>query len=390
MQADVADATDGRSPHVVTLLGLANDLLRRPWVLAALVLGSAIGSALVRVMQPRTYTAIASFVPETALPIGGGISLAALAVLGGAEPTVGASTTSSRATSLDAAPSPLPSVPPVKPLDAAYYWEVLHSRALLLTVAGSRFTIQTPTGERVGTAADLYDLPAGPAAARIEDAARKLDRELEVDYDVKTNVLTVGIRTFDPTFARAVTERVLAEVMATNRRVDDDRAQAKVGFLTRAVAVARGDLLAAQDELARFLASNRAYVGTSAVALEFRRRDTDVLEKRGHYAELALQLERAKLDRSRATQIISIIQRPETPPRPDSRGLVRATIAGAVGGLAVALLFLLTSGHLARLRGAGSDELRALESEWRAGRRRRAASRARRSTALPVAASEEG
>jgi hypothetical protein len=385
-QAVASDTAGGKSPHVVSLLGLSNDVLRRPWVFASLVVGCAIGSALVRLIQPRTYTSTASFVPESAIDLGergeAGLSLPVGA--GAIQPALGAVVPSSRLLSTGAVPARLASAPPVKPLDPGFYWDLLHSRALLVAVAGSRYAIETPVGVRVGTAADMYELPAGPGAARTEDAARRLDRELEVDFSIKTNVLTVRVRTFDPAFARAVVERMLTEVMATNRRMADDRAAAKIGFLARAVADARRDLVVAQDDFARFLASNRSYVPSSHVALDFHRRDAEVLESRRHFADLSLQLEQAKLARSRDLQVVSVVQRPETAAQPEPRGIARAAIAGGVGGLAVALLVLLTSGHLARLRAAGSVELQALALEWRTGRRRRAASPA------PASASTAG
>ena len=94
-----------------------------------------------------------------------------------------------------------------------------------------------------------------------------------------------------------------------------------------------------------------------------------------------LQLERAKLDRSRATQLITVVSRPEVPSRPDPRGVVRTTIAGAVGGGALAVLLVLTSAHLRRLRAAGSGDLAVLEAEWRAALRRRSRQRHASSTA---------
>ena len=393
MQTVVANSDGNESPHVVTLLRLSNDLLRRRWVLAALVMGCAIGAALVRLLQPRTYTSTASFVSETASPLSrpAGMGTPPLPTIGGTRLGRGVANSSSSLNRLGAPPTPLSSAPPVPPLDPGFYWRLLQSHALLVAVAGSGFRIPGPTGVRVGTAADLYELPAGPAAARIEDAARRLSRELAVDYSVTANVFTVRVRTFDPAFARAIVERVLEEVMATNRRMADARSEATLAFLGRAVADARGELLAMQNEFARFLSSNRAYVRSSPVALEFRRRDVEILEKRRQYADLALQFEQAKLDRSRATQIIRVVQRPEIPSRPDPRGVGRATVAGAIGGFAVALLALLTAGHVARLRAAGSDELRTLEREWRSGWRRRGATHARpgASAAVSMGSGEE-
>src|SRR5688500_10750029 len=171
------------------LLSLSNDVLRRAWAFAALMLGCAIGSALERLSQPRSYTASASFVTETGSQPSrrAEIGLPLLAAAVNAPSDIGSIMPYSRRPSLGGAPTPLASAPPVAPLDPGFYWTLLHSRALLVAVARGRFAIQTPTGVRVGTAADHYQLPAGPEGARIEDAARRLDRELEVTYSVESN-----------------------------------------------------------------------------------------------------------------------------------------------------------------------------------------------------------
>jgi uncharacterized protein involved in exopolysaccharide biosynthesis len=358
---------------------LCNDLLRRRWTVAVIVLCCAVGSALIRLAQPRTYTAKASFVPDVVQPVqSGGGTFSLVDGLGSAALRGG----SSRMARLGSAgiTSGLPASPTaLAPLDPAFYWTLLHSRELLLAVAGSRFTITTPTGTRFGSAADVYGLPPGPAAARLEDAASRLDRETEVTLDEQSGVLTLSVRTLDPQFARAATERMLDALVGQNRRMSDARGEAQVSNLARATLEARGALRFAQDEFARFLATNRAFVPASWLALEFRHRDAEVVEKRRQYSDLALQLERAKLDQSRATQLISVVERPETPSGPDPRGAARATAAAAVGGAALSVLIVLMSAHVRRLRAADFDELAALEDEWRAARqlarpRRRTAS----------------
>jgi len=255
-------------------------------------------------------------------------------------------------------------------LDPAFYEAALRSREVLMAVAASRFPIATPTGVRMGTAADFFQLPPDPALSRTEDAARRLLRHLEIRYDDRTDVLTVSVRTLNPVFSWAVAARLLDVLMERNRRMADSRAEAQVAFLTRVAADARQERTIAQNRLTAFLQANRSYVPASPLALTYRRLDSDVREKRQQHADLALQLERAKLDRSRATQLITVVSRPEVPSGPDPRGLLRMTIAGAVGGGALAVLLVLTSAQLRRLRAAGSGDLAVLESEWRAVLRR--------------------
>jgi uncharacterized protein involved in exopolysaccharide biosynthesis len=366
----LSDLADGAgSPHYVTLLGLCNDVLRGRWTFAAMVMICATAAAIFRWTMAPTYTANASFIPDAVQPLQSGNDLlSSLAVLGNGGSgtgTVRAAPTSSLR-SASAVPA---SGTSSEPLDPEFYWMLLHSRQLLVAVAGSPFTITTSTTTRSGTAADVYGLPPGPPDRRIEDAARRLEREIDVTYSEKSGILELSVRTLDPLFARAVAERLLDALLEQNRRMSDSRTVAQVVDLTRTTLEARRELGLAQEELARFLASNRAFVPASPLALEFHRRDADVVEKRSHYADLALQLERAKLDRSRATQLISVVERPETPTRPDPRGVLRTAIIGAIGGAALALLVILLRAHLRRLRAAGFDELAALAAEWRALRR---------------------
>jgi LPS O-antigen subunit length determinant protein (WzzB/FepE family) len=360
--SDLADRAS--PPHYVTLLGLCNDVLRGRWTIAVLVACCAIAPTVVRLVEPRTYTARASFVPDAVRPLEGAPApLSGLDLLGGAALQSG-SVRSLRPTS-GGLSSAVPNGPALEPLDTAFYSILLRSPAFITAIAGSQFTFAGPGGTRTGTAADAYGLPPGPTERRLDDAARRLAREIESTSNDSSVLVRLSVRTFDPQFARSATERVLDALLAQNRRMANARAAAQVADLTRATQEARSELTVAQTDFARFLASNRAFVDASAVALEFRRRDADVVEKRRHYAELALQLERARLDASRAGQLIAIVERPETPVRPDPRGVVRTFIIGGVGGGALAVLIVLIGAHLRRLRASGFDDLAALEAEWR-------------------------
>ena len=386
-----AQATDVNEPHFVTLLGLCNDLLRRRWASIAIVFCCAAASALFRLAQPRTYTAVASFVPDAVQPLRSGGDVPSAATLLGLGNTR-RRTFGSTDPIANVVPSALPPLATslVQPMDPSFYWRLLRSREILMGVAAERFSIGGPGAVRTGTAADIYRLPPGPALRRTEDAARRIGRSMEVTYTEQTGVLTLSVRTFDPSFAREIAEHTLDALPAQNRRMAESRGTAQVAFLARAADEARRELTTTQDELAHFLASNRAFVPASPLALEYRRRDADVLEKRRHYAELALQLERAKLDRSSARPTIAVVQRPETPAKPDPRGVLRGTILGMAGGIALTLLLVLTGEQLARLRASGFQGLSLLEAEWRTRGRSRRAARTGRPERLDVLAAAHG
>jgi uncharacterized protein involved in exopolysaccharide biosynthesis len=368
-------ASSEREPQYLTLLQLCNDVLRRRWTVAALVVFCGVGATLLALARPRTYTSSASFLGEARQPLSdempSGTPVGGSSVL---DPR-GGSSRMTRMLAGGGTPMGLPRLAAAQPLDPGFYYTTLRSPQILLAVARHRFSIATATGERTGTAADFFELPDGPEDRRAEDAARRLGRALTVTYEEASGVLTLNIRTSHPGFSHAVAARLLDLLKERNRRMAEGRAQAQVAFLERAAATARQDLASSQSRLARFLESNRAFVPASRLATEFRRLDSDVLDKRQRHLDLALQLEHARLDRSRATQLVTVVVRPEAPSRPDPRGTVRTALAGAVGGGALAVLLVLIGAHLARLRAAGFADLSALETEWRAVRRRRRASR---------------
>lgn len=360
-----------RDPHHVTLLQLCNDMLRRSWRVLAIVMICTASATALSLFRARTYTSVASFVPEAREPLSEETEGSALPLemLTGRVSSGGLS----RSTRLSAVSgtSVRLSVPSAaQPVDPAFYSAALGSREVLMSVAGSHFPMRTRSGVRSGSVADFYDLPPGPMLDRTEDAARRLLRDIEVSYDDRSGIITVGVRTTDPLFSQAVAARLLDVLREGNRRMADSRAEAQVAFLTRVAADARQELAIAQNRLTAFLEVNRAYVPASPLTMSYRRLDRDVLEKRRQYADLALQLERAKLDRSRATQLITVVSSPEVPSGPDPRGAARATIAGAVGGGALAMLLVLTSAQLRRLRAAGFADLAVLETEWRTALRR--------------------
>ena len=361
-----------REPQYLTLLQLCNDVLRRFWTVAATVVLCAFAAAVVALVRPRTYTSSASFIGEVRPPMEEGLASAGSS---GASTTRDSRGGGSRLARLLAGGNALrlPGSAATQPLDASFYYTTIRSPEVLRAVAASRFTIATPAGPRTVTPADVFRVAAGPADIRAEEAAERLGRALTVAYEERSGVLTLSVRSPHPGFSRAVATRLLDLLQERNRTMSDRRAEAQVAFLERTTGEARQALALVERRFARFLESNRAFVTASRLALEFQHLDTEVLDARRRYLDLSLQLERARLDRSRATQLVTVIVRPEEPARPDPRGTVRATIAGAIGGGTLALLIVLIRAHLVRLRSSGFPDLTALEAEWRSALRRRGA-----------------
>jgi uncharacterized protein involved in exopolysaccharide biosynthesis len=334
-----------RPVYYLTLLSVCNDLLRRRVLVAMLVFLSAATALLVVLARPRTYTSSASFVSEIASP---------------------------RRDREPAFPAREPQV--TQPLDPEYYVTLLLSQDLLQAAARTTYTISTPTGRRSGTLADLYGLPPSRNDARMDEAVRRLRRAVELTFP-GARIIVVNVRTFDAHLAQSIAARLLELLMEHNRNAARTRAEAQVAFLTSATEEAREEMLASQDRFARFLSANRAFVSASPIALERDRLQAEVITREENYRSLAGALERARAHDTRVTQVISVLDHPEAPPEPDPRGLVRSTLAGAIGGAALAILVVTVGAQVGRFKASGLEELSELSARWRAAVRIHGATR---------------
>lgn len=326
-----------RPVYYLTLLGVCNDLLRRRWLVAAFAMISASVAAVVVFLRPPTYTSSASFISDVSAP---------------------------RRDREPAFPARAPDV--TQPLDAEYYVTLILSQNILRATAASTYSIPTPTGVRTGTLADFYGLPASTSPMRIDDAARRLSQQVDLTYP-GARIIVVNVHTFDPHLSRAIADRMLELVMEHNRQRSLTRAEAQVAFLSEATTKARGEMIASQEQFARFLSANRAFTASSPLALEGERLRADAAMKAESYRSLAGALERARAHDTRVAQVISVLDHPEVPAKPDPRGALLSTLAGGIGGAALIILLVTVGAQVARFREAGLEDLSELSARWRAG-----------------------
>jgi uncharacterized protein involved in exopolysaccharide biosynthesis len=306
--SDLGRSADERVDTELSLLAAVNVVLRR----RALVIGTtvlvmvAIGT--LTLLGPRTYTSSASFMPQTARnPAGGGGGIAAQLGL----------------SMLTADPTQSP----------PFYVDLLKSRGILDSTVNTRFRVQTDRGPADATLMDLLKVRGRTPELRREAAILALGRAVKADPSLKTGVVTFSVRASGPDLAKQVADRLLQLLNAFNLRRRRTQASEERRFAEERLNQARSELRVAEDRLQGFLQRNRMYESAPDLRFEEDRLSREVLMRQQLYTSVAQAFEQARMDEVRDTPVITVIEQPNVPARPDPRGLLKWLVVGLLFGL---------------------------------------------------------
>jgi uncharacterized protein involved in exopolysaccharide biosynthesis len=202
---------------------------------------------------------------------------------------------------------------------------------------------------------DLYRIDADdPPALRRVETIERLAKDVDVDVNSGTNVVSLEVRSRDPELSRQMSERLLALVNQFNQQTRKSRAAAEREFTERRRAEVRADLRAAEDQLQVFLQRNRVYAQSPQLAFERERLIREISQQSQLYSTVSQAYEQAKIEEVRDTPVITILEAPDVPARPDPRRLVRNLALGIVlgGMVGIAIAFARFFGEQLRARNA--------------------------------------
>src|SRR5207247_11431524 len=176
----------------------------------------------------------------------------------------------------------------------------------------------------------------------------------------------------NPYLAAQVNQRLLDLLNEFNLRSRQTRAGQERQFVEQRLEEVRGDLRKAEDRLADFMRRNRQYASSPELSFQHDRLSREVSIQQQLFVSLAQSYEQAKIEEVRNTPVISVVERPEVPARPDPRFLgVKAILALLVGGL-LGLLGAMAREFVSRRRAMEAtaydqfqEERRRVGAEWR-------------------------
>ncbi len=293
----------------ISVIRIANALLRHPRATIGLPIAVVVLVILVTLLLPRSYTSSATLMPqseESALS-----QFASFA----ADLGVPLSTTSS-------AQSP------------QFYESLLRARGLLEAAVATEYVFATGDGPdaepRRGTLVELYGMNDPDPRRRVEDAIDKLDEDLSTQADGTIGTLNLAVRTPWPELSRAVAERLLGLVDEFDAETRQTRAAAEKVFVGTRLESARAELLVMEDSLQSFLEANRRYQSSPELRFEFDRLQRRVGLRQQVVSSMAIAYEDARVEEVRDTPVLTVVDPPRRPVKPDSRGIVLKTLVAFI------------------------------------------------------------
>lgn len=309
-----ASAAIGRSADEdVSLLGGVNVVLRNRWLIFGM--GVLLATALVSIglLRRPTFTSEASFVPQFRR---GAANMSGIAAQFGL------------------------TVPGQNGDDSpAFYTDLLQSREILRAAAETRYTAaaMSHAAGQPGTLVDLYEPDGKRYDLRLDGTVRRLKKDVRSAVSSKTDVVTLTVTAQSAQLAQQIAIRLIALVNQFNLARRRTQASQERQFSGARAAEVKADLRTAEDRLQGFLQGNREYTNAPGLKFQADRMSAEITLQRQLYTTLAQAYEQAKIDEVRDTPVITVVEAPDLPVRPDSRGLLVKSVVGFVAGIVLGL-----------------------------------------------------
>jgi uncharacterized protein involved in exopolysaccharide biosynthesis len=308
-----------------------------------LVLGTAgivvLAVAAKLLLSPRVYTTESSFIPQSNSPTSNFSGIAAQ--IGIALPL---------------------SEPGRSP---EFYASLITSRQVLGAVVDTSFVLP---GQGPITLVEYYEASGETPALRRDEAIESLESNLGTTVDATSGVVELRATATDPALALMINQRVLDLVNQFNLHTRQSQAAMERRFTEGRLEEVRGELREAEDRQQRFLQRNRDYQNSPELLFQSERLQREVEFRQQLYTVLAESYERAKIDEVRDTPVITVVERPELPARPDRRGLVKWGLVSLILGLILGSILALIREALARTRTDEPAEFAELAELWRSSK----------------------
>ena len=311
-------AASGARAEGISPLEIVHVLLQNRYVIAVPALLLALTVALFVFLQPRTYIARGAFIPQSS-ERGGSNRLSGLAAQFGFNIGSTGSATSSE-----------------------FYAALLRSRDLIRPLVEREYKVADRGGrlfwisatERRGTLMDLYEVEADSPFERRELTVEFLRESITASADLETGIVRFGVEVRWPELAQEIAQLLIDQLSAFNVGTRRSQAAAERQFVEERLASAGGELSDAERSLERFLEQNRTFENSPRLRFQHDRLLRTVTMRQQVYTSLLQAYEQARIEEVRDTPVITIVEAPMLPWKPERRGTVfKGSLALGLGGL---------------------------------------------------------
>lgn len=209
---------------------------------------------------------------------------------------------------------------------------------------------------------DVLEIVGRSPEERRENGILRLRRMISAQPNIKTGVVLLSVTTPTPTLSRSISDSVLALVNRFNLERRQTSAGAERRFVEERLGQVRSELRLREDSLRVFLLQNRGTLSPN-VSFVRDRLQQEVDLRRTLFTNLSQAYEQARIEEVRNTPVISIVEHPHLPVRPDSRRVAIKALAGLVAGILFGVLWVVIQDRLAARRRMGDPEVSELSAQ---------------------------
>jgi uncharacterized protein involved in exopolysaccharide biosynthesis len=297
----------------ISLVAIAAVVLRHRFLVLGIAFYLVLLVAVPLLLMPRKYTSQSSFMLQTRQNIPSNLT--------GLASQFGLTLPTS-----DAGQSPV------------FYAELLQSRQVLSALVDSPVTAMDGNRPRTAPLADWLRIEDRDSALRREKAIKALSRAIGANSSSKTGVVSLEVTTRYRDLSRVISARMLEWVNDFNLRKRQSQASEERKFTEGRLDEALRQLRDAEDRLLVFTQRNRETGSSPLLRLDQDRLTRDVAMRQQVYTSLVQAYDRTKIEEVRDTPVITVLQPPEAPVRPDPRGIVTKVLLALFFGLAVGVV----------------------------------------------------
>lgn len=334
-----------REPEI-SVLQLLSVLLKHRYLVLGWSLALATLVVFVTLLLPRSFTASGLFVPQ-GMEAGARSGLAQMAGQLGLE------------------------VPRADPSQSPqFYAELIGTREIAGRVLADTFQVARTRlwGDTVfvaGTLLDLLELDEGNPALRREEGIRWLqERAVRAAPGGETGVVRLSVTTPWPAVSQRIAARLMELVNDFNLSTRQTQAGAERAFIEERLMETEGRLQEAEERLRRFLEANRQFQNSPELLFEHDRLQRQVTMRQQVFTSLSQAYEDARISEVRNLPLVTVVQPPEAPARPDPRRLPFKALAGLLAGAMVGLFHAFGREYMTRGREGGDREYDEFREIW--------------------------
>ena len=220
--------------------------------------------------------------------------------------------------------------------EIAFFSELLRSVPLLRQAALGPYTALTAKGTVSGPLGRFYGF-AGRPEQHQDEMAEILSDNLRISGSPETGNLWIFVKAPYPELSQQIATNLVGQLDDYSRKRRHARAAAEREFVQERLTEARAELRGAEEQIVQFHLNNRDF-SSPALDMSNARLQRDVVMKQQLYTSLLQSYDRARMDEARNLPVITLIESPERPPKPERSSAASLPLLAAITGLLIAIV----------------------------------------------------